>query len=161
MAEINSNSSPAGSESTETLQPQSRRRGIVIVVVVFWLLVGLALWWRSTYTEDTDDAQINGHLIQISSRIGGQVIKVDVDENQQVKAGDVIAELDPRDYQVAVENAEAALASAQADAAAAKVNVPMTTVNTGSNLSSADADVSGAMLRWRRPSSSCRPRRPA
>ena len=51
-----------------------------------------------------------------------------------VKAGDVIAELDPRDYQVAVENAEAALASAQANAAAANVNVPITTVNTGSNL---------------------------
>jgi membrane fusion protein (multidrug efflux system) len=61
-----------------------------------------------------------------------------------VKAGDPIAELDPRDYQVAVENAEAALASAKANAVAAKVAVPLTTVNTGSNLSSADADVTGA-----------------
>jgi membrane fusion protein (multidrug efflux system) len=68
---------------------------------------------------------------------------VDVEENQVVKAGDTIAELDPRDYQVAVENAEAALASAQANAAAASVNVPITTVNTGSNLRSAGADVSG------------------
>ena len=50
---------------------------------------------------------MNGHLIQVSSRISGQVIKVDVEENQLVKAGDVIAELDPRDYQVAVENAQA------------------------------------------------------
>ena len=131
-------------ESTETVQPQSRRRGIVILVVVFLVLVAAGLWWRSTFTEDTDDAQINGHLIQISSRIGGQVIKVDVDENQVVKAGDEIAELDPRDYQVAVENAEAALASAQAAAAAAQVNVPITTINTGSNLSSAASDVSGA-----------------
>jgi membrane fusion protein (multidrug efflux system) len=68
---------------------------------------------------------------------------VDVEENQVVKAGDLIAELDPRDYQVAVENAEAALASAQANAAAASVNVPITAVNTGSNLRSAGADVSG------------------
>jgi membrane fusion protein (multidrug efflux system) len=67
-----------------------------------------------------------------------------VDENQQVKAGQLIAELDPRDYQVAVENAKAALASAQAAAIAASVNVPITTINTGSNLSSAGADVSAA-----------------
>ncbi|HEY6489918.1 MAG: HlyD family secretion protein [Terracidiphilus sp.] len=131
-------------ESTETARPQSRRRGIVIIVVVLLVLVGLGLWWRSTFSEDTDDAQINGHLIQISSRIGGQVARVDVEENQVVKAGDEIAELDPRDYQVAVENAEAALASAQAAAVAAQVNVPITTINTGSNLRSAESDVSGA-----------------
>jgi len=106
-------------------------------------LVAAGLWWRSTFTEDTDDAQVNGHLIQVSSRIAGQVAKVDVEENQVVKAGDVIAELDPSDYKVAVENAEAALASAQANAAAANVAVPITTVNTGSNLRSAGADVSG------------------
>jgi membrane fusion protein (multidrug efflux system) len=125
-------------------QPKSNRRGIIAVVVVVLALVAAGLWWHSTYTENTDDAQVNGHLIQVSSRISGQVLKVDVDENQVVKAGDTIAELDPRDYQVAVENAEAALASAQANAAAADVNVPITTVNTGSNLSSADANVTGS-----------------
>ena len=130
-------------ETTEVVQPQSRRRGIVIVVLVVLAAAAVGLWWRSTYSEDTDDAQINGHLIQVSSRIGGQVAKVYVDENQVVKAGDVIAELDPRDYQVAVENAEAAVASAQANAAAANVAVPLTTVNTGSNLRSANADVTG------------------
>ena len=57
------------------------------MVVVLLVLVGVGLWWRSTYTEDTDDAQVNGHLIQVSSRISGQVVKVDVDENQQVKSG--------------------------------------------------------------------------
>ena len=145
---FNHNSSPtAPDESTEVAQPQSRRRGIVIVVVVVLVLVAVGFWWRSTFSEDTDDAQINGHLIQVSSRIAGQVIKVDVDENQVVKAGDAIAELDPRDFQVAVENAQAALASAQANAAAANVNVPITTINTGSNLSSAGADVSGAHAR--------------
>jgi len=131
-------------ESTETLQPQSRRRGIIIIVVLLLVVVAVGLWWRSTFSEDTDDAQINGHLIQISSRIGGQVVKVDVDENQMVKAGDEIAQLDPRDYQVAVENAEAALASAQAAASAAQVNVPITSVNTGSNLASAALDISGS-----------------
>jgi membrane fusion protein (multidrug efflux system) len=129
---------------TESAQPQSRRRGIVVVVVVILALVAAGLWWRSTYSESTDDAQVNGHLIQVSSRVAGQVAKVYVDENQVVKAGDVIAELDPSDYKVAVENAEAALASAQANAAAANVNVPITTVNTGSNLNAADANVTGS-----------------
>ena len=131
-------------EDTEIVPPPSRRRGILVVVVVVLVLVAIGLWWRSTYSQDTDDAQVNGHLIQVSARIAGQVVKVDVEENQLVKKGDAIAELDPRDYQVAVENAQAALASAQANAAAARVNVPITTINTGSNLRSADADVSGA-----------------
>lgn len=135
---------PETDESTETVQPRSRRRGIIVIVLALLVLVGLGIWWRSTFSEDTDDAQINGHLIQISSRIAGQILKVDVDENQVVKAGDEIAQLDPRDFQVAVENAEAALTSAQAAAAAAQVNVPLTSVNTGSNLLSAGADVSGA-----------------
>jgi membrane fusion protein (multidrug efflux system) len=128
-------------ETTEVVQPQSRRKGIAIVVLVIVVLVAVGLWWRSTFTEDTDDAQINGHLIQISSRIGGQIAHVDVEENQVVKKGDVIAELDPRDYQVAVDNAKAALASAEANAAAANVNIPIITANTGSNLRSASSDV--------------------
>jgi membrane fusion protein (multidrug efflux system) len=117
---------------------------MIVAVIVVIALVALGIWWHSTYSENTDDAQVNGHLIQVSARISGQVAKVYVDENQLVKAGDVIAELDPADYQVAVENAEAALASAQANAAAADVNVPITTVNTGSNLTSADANLSGS-----------------
>lgn len=129
---------------TEVVQPRSRRRGIIIVVVAILVVAALAFWWHSTFYEDTDDAQISGHLIQISARIPGQVQKVFVEENQMVKAGDVIAQLDPRDYEVAVENAKAALASAQASAAVANVAVPLTTVNTGSNLGSANADVAGA-----------------
>jgi membrane fusion protein, multidrug efflux system len=129
---------------TEIEAPRSRRRGILIAGAAVVVLIALGVWWRSTFSEDTDDAQVNGHLIQVSARVSGQVLKVDVEENQLVKAGDPIAELDPRDYQVAVENAEAALASAKANAAAARVTVPITTINTGSNLSSAGADVSGA-----------------
>lgn len=129
---------------TEIEKPQTRRRGILVAVVVVIVLIALGIWWRSTFSEDTDDAQVNGHLIQVSSRIAGQVIKVDVSENQQVNAGQPIAELDPRDFQVAVENAEAALASAKAAAIAAGVAVPILNINTGSTLSSATADVSSA-----------------
>jgi membrane fusion protein, multidrug efflux system len=142
-----SNPTPEPNEpitETEIEKPKTRRRGILVAVVVVIVLVALGIWWRSTFTEDTDDAQVNGHLIQVSSRIAGQVLKVYVNENQYVKAGDPIADLDPKDFQVAVENAEAALASAKANAAAASVAVPILTVNTGSTLSSANTDVSSA-----------------
>jgi membrane fusion protein (multidrug efflux system) len=134
----------AQAHDTEIVQPPRRRRGIIVAGVVLIVLIALGLWWRSTYTEDTDDAQVNGHLIQISARVAGQVAKVDVEENQFVNRGDEIAQLDPSDFQVAVENAQAALDSARAAAAAATVNVPLTTINTGSNLNSAGADVSGS-----------------
>ncbi len=128
---------------TEVARP-SRRRGILLAVVAVLVLVAIGFWWRSTFSEDTDDAQVNGHLIEISSRIAGHVQKVYVEENEKVNRGALIAELDPSDYQVAVERAQGALASAVAAAAAANVYVPITQVNTGSNLSSANADVASA-----------------
>ena len=126
---------------TEPAPPPRRRRGILVVLIVAAVLIALGVWWHSTYYQDTDDAQVNGHLIQISARVAGHVTKVHVQENEAVKAGAPIAELDPRDFQVAVENAQAALASAKANAAAANVSVPIANVNTGSNLSSARADL--------------------
>ncbi len=135
---------PERDTTTEVVQPRSRRRGIIIVVVAIILVAAIAFWWHSTFTEDTDDAQVNGHLIQVSSRIAGQVQKVYVDENQQVPKGAPIVDLDPRDFEVAVANAQAALASAKANALAANVAVPLTSINTGSALTSANSDVSGA-----------------
>ena len=133
-------------KGTEVPQSNGKpsRRGLIFVILGILIVAGAAFYWRSTFSEDTDDAQINGHLIQISSRITGTVLKVNVNENQYVAKDTVIAELDPADYQVAVENAQAALASAKAAAVAAKVNVPITSISTGSTLSSAGADVSGA-----------------
>ena len=143
MADTTTTPAPVEQE-TEPVAPKSRRRGIIIVVLVVLAVAALGFWWHSTYFEDTDDAQISGHLIQVSSRIQGQVTRVYVEENQVVHAGDPIADLDPRDFQVAVENAKAGLASAEAAAAAANVNVPLTDINTGANLRSAGADVTGA-----------------
>jgi membrane fusion protein (multidrug efflux system) len=125
-------------------KPKSRRRFIIIAVGALLVVGALLFWWHSTYYEDTDDAQVNGHLIQISARIAGQVIKVNVDENQAVEAGAVLVELDPKDFQVAVQQDEATLQSAIAAFEAAKVNVPVTNISTGSTLSSAGADVHGS-----------------
>ena len=60
---------------TEIEAPQSRRRGILIVAIVVVALVALGVWWHSTFSEDTDDAQVNGHLIQVSSRIADRCSK--------------------------------------------------------------------------------------
>jgi len=128
---------------TEIAQPK-RRRGILLVLIAIAVLAAIGIWWRSTYSVDTDDAQVNGNLIQVSTRVTGHVLHLYVTENQLVHKGDPILELDPSDFEVAVEQAEAALKSAQAAAAAANVNVPITSINTGSNLRSANADVTSS-----------------
>src|SRR6185437_6825129 len=91
--------------------PPSNRRYIVIGVVVLLAIAAGLFYWHSTYTEDTDDAQVDGNLYQISSRIAGHVVAVNVSDNQMVKKGDVLAEIDPADYQVALDQAEADLAA--------------------------------------------------
>jgi membrane fusion protein, multidrug efflux system len=128
-------------EKLEDLRPKSRRRFLVLGAVAI-LVVGAALfWWHSTFYEDTDDAQVNGHLIQISSRITGHVIAVNVDQNQYVQGGTVLVQIDPHDYETAVQQDEANLQSAEANYEAASVNVPVVNVNTSSTLSSAGADL--------------------
>jgi membrane fusion protein (multidrug efflux system) len=114
-----------------------RRRFIIIGVVAVLIVGALLFWWHSTYYEDTDDAQVDGHLVQISARVASQVIRVNVEVNQFVQAGTLIAEIDPRDFEVAEQQAEANLANAEASYEAAKVNVPIIGVNTSTNLSSA------------------------
>jgi membrane fusion protein (multidrug efflux system) len=131
----------------EEPQPEkSSRRKFIIIAVLIFLAVGAALfYWHSTFTEDTDDAQIDGNLYQVSSRVTGQVIKVYVDDNQKVQAGQLLAEIDPKDYQVALEQAEANLASAQAAAIQANVNVPITSTSVKTSLSTSSSDVQGAL----------------
>src|SRR5277367_2198978 len=103
------------------------------------LLVRNALAW-----ESTDDAQVNGHVMPLSARINGYVLEVPVIEGQLVHAGDLLVTIDPRDYKIAVEQAEATLADARASAASSHFNVPITSVTTQSNLESADTAVLNA-----------------
>ncbi len=123
---------------------KTSRRLIAIVVVVLLAVIAGFLYWRSTYTEDTDDAQVDGDLYQVSSRVAGQVTHVEVEENQQVKAGQPIAEVDPKDFQVAVEQAEANLANAKAAYVQASANVPITSVSVRTNISTSSSDVLGS-----------------
>jgi membrane fusion protein (multidrug efflux system) len=112
--------------------------GLVLLVAVFFL-------WRylGSY-ESTDDAQIDGHVNAVSARVSGHVIKLNVEDNQYVEKGTVLVEIDAADYQVAVDQARAEYADAQAQASAAGINVPITNVSTSSQVSGAQAGVSMA-----------------
>src|SRR6204780_4903152 len=123
----------------------NRRRNIVIIVVVAVLIVGGIFLWRylSSY-ESTDDAQADVHLYPVSARVSGYVVKVNVDDNQWVEKGTVLVEIDPKDYEVAVAQAQANLASSEATAQSLNITVPITSVNTSSQLKSAASDVVNA-----------------
>lgn len=139
---------PAGpqEEQPENLQPEKKKkRRLILIVAIVVAVIGAGLWWwHSTYYEDTDDAQVNGNLIQISARINGHVIAVNVEQNEFVKAGQVLVKLDLSDYETTVEKDEANLASAKANLEAVEVNMPVVNVNTSSTLHSASADLMGA-----------------
>ena len=139
---------PANAGAVDEIDDSAETNGsrkFVIIGIVLLLVVGaIFFYWRSTFTEDTDDAQVDGNLYQISSRVSGQVVKVYVDDNQTVQAGQLLAEIDPTDYQVALDQALANLASAQAEFAQATVNVPITQVNVGTVVSTTASDVKGS-----------------
>ena len=117
----------------------------MFTVIGLILVVGGILLYRyfATY-ESTDDAEIDGYIYPVSSRVSGYVVRVTADNNQFVQAGTVLVQLDPKDYNVAVANAKGTLANLQAASEAARINVPLTSVNTSSQLSSAQSDVENA-----------------
>jgi membrane fusion protein (multidrug efflux system) len=142
--------SPVGNASaSENHAPRqrrnSKRKKRIILAALIIVAVGAFLIWRyyAQYVS-TDDAQIEGYLHPISARVPGYVTKVTVDDTQYVNKGTVLVQLDPTDYQVAVELAKAQLANAQAEARAAMGGVPITSVSTLSQVHSAEADVQGA-----------------
>ncbi len=113
------------------------------VVIVVVLLVGW-FWWDSRHWEDTDDAEIDGHIYPINARVAGQVIKVNYDDGQVVRKGDVLVQIDPTDYQVALERAKADYLDFQAQAQAARYGVPVQSVGSVSSIRSASADMASA-----------------
>lgn len=121
--------------------------GVRLALIGSALLVVLALvfvWRYYDVRESTDDAQVDGHITPISARVSGTVTAVDFQENQKVTAGQVLVQLDPRDYQVALDRARADLTEAQATAQAAETNVPISSVNTTSLLETARAQLVAA-----------------
>ena len=119
-----------------------RAAALLVLAVV---IIGGGLFVRNSLAwESTDDAQVNGHIMPLSARINGYVLEVPLIEGQLVHAGDVLVTIDPTDYKIAVEQAQAMFADAQASATSSRFNVPITSVTTQSNLDSADTAVVNA-----------------
>jgi membrane fusion protein, multidrug efflux system len=110
---------------------------IAVVATSVWL-------WATAGRETTDDAQVDAHVAPIAARVGGTVTEIPVKDNQPVEAGAVLVVIDTRDYQVALDKARAELATAEADAAAARVNVPITSTAATSNVSTAQGGIEQA-----------------
>jgi membrane fusion protein, multidrug efflux system len=106
-------------------------------------LIGLIAYYYNR--ESTDDAQVDGHITPVASKIYGRVAEVLVNDNEPVKVGQVLVKIDPRDYQASLDQAKAALALAESEAASAGVDVPRTRENVASGTSNADAQLAGAV----------------
>jgi membrane fusion protein (multidrug efflux system) len=127
-----------------------RFRGAVLGIGAGALLLtlGLLAYYHNRVT--TDDAQVDGHLIPIASKIYGNVVEVQVTDNQPVKAGQVLVRIDPRDYQARVDQARAALALAESQARAAGIGVPLTQETTDSGTAVAAAQLQSAQAEYER-----------
>ena len=119
---------------------------VLVVVLVLLAILGIVGYFvRNAFLyEDTDDAQVDGHVMPLSARISGQISEVHVIEGQVVHAGDALVTIDPEDYKIAAEQAQANLADALATAASSYWNVPITSITVQSNLASARTAVTNA-----------------
>jgi len=145
-SEASSNPPPSPSAGDRHMvrayQNRKSRKVLVISAIAVIVVVASVFLWRylSSY-ESTDDAQADVHLYPVSARISGYVIKVNVDDNQWVEKGTVLVEIDPKDYEVAVAQAQANLANAEATAQSLNITVPITSISTSSQLKSTASDI--------------------
>jgi membrane fusion protein (multidrug efflux system) len=123
---------------------RSHKRWIIGAAVVVVLVAGIFLWHYFSGFESTDDAQVDVHLYPVSARISGYVQAVHVGDNQYVQEGATLVEIDPKDYQVAVAKAQANLETAEASARALNIDVPISSVDTTSQLKFTSSDIENA-----------------
>jgi membrane fusion protein (multidrug efflux system) len=143
-SDASSNSPPSAGDQHTVRAHQNRKSRKVLVISAIAVIVVVAsvfLWRYLSSYESTDDAQADVHLYPVSARISGYVIKVNVDDNQWVEKGTVLVEIDPKDYEVAVAQAQANLANAEATAQSLNITVPITSISTSSQLKSTASDI--------------------
>ena len=122
----------------------SRRRWIILVSVFVLALAGVLLWHFFSGFESTDDAQVDVHLYPVSARIPGYVQKVNVDDNQWVEQGSTLLEIDPKDYEVALDRAQATLDTSLATSKGLAIDVPVSSADTSSQLKFTSSDIVNA-----------------
>jgi membrane fusion protein, multidrug efflux system len=120
---------------------RARTRALLIGGAAVLVLGGAGYWYHGTFYEDTDDAQIDGYISSISSRVAGTVTAVHVDDNQTVSAGQSLVELDPTDLRVARDQAKAALAQAEAQLRAEQSNASVTETSDKTLVATSSSDV--------------------
>ena len=134
--------------TTHVPNVRGRSRAVRLLVLLAILVAagegGKQLWDYFDSYESTDDAQIEGHLNGISSRISGTVTAVHFENNQTVAAGEVLVELDPRDYRVALEQAKASMVLAASELTAERPNVPIVQTSNESLVATFQANISQA-----------------
>jgi len=125
----------------------ARRTKIILAAIAALPLVAGGAWFmhNAWLHEDTDDAQVDGHIMPLSARITGHVQQVNVVEGQTVHAGEVLVVIDPSDYKVAAEQAKANLADAEATASGSRWSLPIASASAWSDLDSAKAGVQNAV----------------
>jgi membrane fusion protein (multidrug efflux system) len=121
----------------------TRVRILIGVVVLVALAAGI-WWWTTRNRESTDDAQVDAGVTPIAARVGGTVMSVPIVDNQQVKEGTVLLEIDKRDFEIALDRARAELADAEASAAAARAGVPISSTTAASGVTTAKGGVEQA-----------------
>jgi membrane fusion protein, multidrug efflux system len=138
------NTSPANGPQPPVTRGRGRAFTIFFVVLLIAAGVGIYYWLQSRQFESTDDAEVEAHLNSISARVDGSITRVYVDNNQIVKAGDPLVDLDPRDFQVTIDQTRAQLAQAHSQVIAQQPNVPITEIESSTNITGAEADVANA-----------------
>ncbi|MGC9949007.1 MAG: HlyD family secretion protein [Bryobacteraceae bacterium] len=130
-------------EQPAVRRPANRSRTVLVVLGggLIVALVAAGFWLHYRYRVSSDDAQVDGHIVPISAKVFGSVLDVPVNDNQQVKAGDVLVRIDPRDLQAKLDQEKAALALAESQSNAAQVTVPLTRDTTHSGTSGMSAAV--------------------
>ena len=128
--------------SEPLLSPKIKRGLIIGGIVLGAVAIGVFFYFHNR--ETTDDAQVDGHITPVASKIYGRISKVLVTDNEAVKTGQLLALIDPGDYQAAADQAKAALALAESDARSAGIDVPRTSENVQSGNSSAQAQLAVA-----------------
>ncbi len=140
---------PELQRETQGEPPSGRRRfrrspaakWLALLIVIIFAVAGIWYWRYASVRESTDDAEIDGHLHPVSARVGGTVLTVLGQDNQYVEAGTVLVQIDPKDYQVALDRARSDLAETEANLHVSRTEVPITSTTSSSQLSGAEAGV--------------------